>query len=548
MKFILVMDFRTRLVILFVIAINVGWTQIYEFTTPTRFGTTLNTSADESNAVLTPEGNMLYFVRTYDPKNTGGIYDQDIWISKKTNDGWGVPYALKSLNNKLHNAVISESVYPLDSSQRILYLISAYGTERDLEKGITLATRNKLDSNWLVKKKLSIPGLDVDGKYVGYTMSRDQNVLIVSYEGPSSEGEEDLYYSMYGSDGWSELEHLGSTINSPGFEISPFLSPNNDTLYFASNGFKGQGDADIYYSVRKGKWNSWSKPINLGKTINTPYFDAYFSLIDNRAIWSSNRDGNDLDLWSAWAIEPPKLMIKVHEIKHTSEFQGADGMIDIEIVSGVKPYKYQWSNGMTTQDIASLRKGNYKVQITDSIGQKTSQTFEINEPEAEEQRIIRFPNIQYEFNKWTFINDSMVSSYDSLKSVAKLLGDYPNLIIELISHTDSRGEETRNQMLSENRAKACYKYLVQELHIDPRRIIPVGKGESEPAMWFDPTQNKAIKLTEEFIQSKKENEVLFEYLHQLNRRTEGKVLRLDFNPKTAPEAPASFLEFQILPK
>ena len=57
-----------------------------------------------------------------------------------------------------------------------------------------------------------------------------------------------------------------------------------------------------------------------------------------------------------------------------------------------------------------------------------------------------------------------------------------------------------------------------------------------------------IKLNEEFIQSKKENDVLFEYLHQLNRRTEGKVLRLDFNAKTAAEAPASYMEFQILPK
>ena len=59
--------------------------------------------------------------------------------------------------------------------------------------------------------------------------------------------------------------------------------------------------------------------------------------------------------------------------------------------------------------------------------------------------------------------------------------------------------------------------------------------------------NPTIKI-EEFIQSKKENEVLYEYLHQLNRRTEGKVLRLDFNPTTATEAPSSYMEFQILPK
>jgi hypothetical protein len=57
-----------------------------------------------------------------------------------------------------------------------------------------------------------------------------------------------------------------------------------------------------------------------------------------------------------------------------------------------------------------------------------------------------------------------------------------------------------------------------------------------------------VLLSEEYIQTKKNNEDLFEYLHQLNRRTEGKVLRLDFNPNNAPEAPKSYLEFQAMPK
>ena len=522
--------------------------QIYEFTPPVRFGGSINSSADESNPVISHDGTTLYVVRTFEQKNMGGIYDQDIWYSRQKSGEWTFPLALQSLNNKLNNAVVGQFNDPSDSTQERLYLISAYGTERDFEKGINIATRKLTDTTWSVKGKLPIPGLDIDGKYVGYYMSQDQNVVIISYEGSDSEGEEDLYVSIKDEEGWSEPENLGSTINSEGFEISPFLSKNNDTLYFSSDGFKGQGDADIFYSVRKGKWTSWSKPVNLGKTINTPYFDGYFSLIDNRAIWSSNREGHDLDIWSAWAIEPPELIMTVNEVKHVSEFQGMDGMIDIEIVSGVKPYRYQWSNGMTTGDISSLRKGEYKLQITDSIGQKITQVFIIKEPDAKEQHIIRFPNIQYEFNKWTFVNDSLINTYDSLKLVAKLLEDYPNLMIELISHTDSRGEDSRNLLLSENRAKACYIYLVEELKIDPRRIVPVGKGEVEPAKWIDPSTSQTEVLTEEFIQSKKNDEVLFEYLHQLNRRTEGKVLRLDFDPATAPPAPKSYLEFQPMPK
>ena len=172
-------------------------------------------------------------------------------------------------------------------------------------------------------------------------------------------------------------------------------------------------------------------------------------------------------------------------------------------------------------------------------------TFE--EPQAEEQTRIRFPNIQYEYNKWTFVNNNQVNSYDSLKVVAQLLREYPQLVIELISHTDPRGEAERNQILSLNRAKACYIYLVQEEKIDPRRVIPVGLGESEPATWFDPVKKERIPLTEDYIQQFKDDAITFEKLNQLNRRTEGKILRLDFNPQTAPKAPREFMEFQVLP-
>ena len=129
--------------------------------------------------------------------------------------------------------------------------------------------------------------------------------------------------------------------------------------------------------------------MNLGKSVNTPYFDAYFSLNNNQAIWSSNREGKDLDIWTAWAIEPPELIMTINSIKNVSEFQGSDGAIDIEVVSGIKPYKYVWSNGQSTQDINYLIKGDYKLQITDSIGQKITQTFTINEPEAQAQSIIQ---------------------------------------------------------------------------------------------------------------------------------------------------------------
>ena len=90
---------------------------------------------------------------------------------------------------------------------------------------------------------------------------------------------------------------------------------------------------------------------------------------------------------------------------------------------------------------------------------------------------------------------------------------------------------------------------VEEKGIDPRRIVPVGKGESEPATWVDPATGQSVKLTEQYInQFKTTDKKKFEMLHQLNRRTEGRVLSMDFNPATAPPAPDAYKIFQPIPK
>ena len=536
------MHFRTKLVF-FICSFSLEFmAQIYDFTDPLRLPGQINSSAEETNPTLSPDGQTIYFVRTLEIKNTGGIYDQDIWTSKYNGMEWSGGKAMGNLNNKLNNAVFA-SVQ--DTAASRLYLISSYTTDKDIRKGIAVSTLK--DTIWGLPIKVAIPDLDIDGKFVSYFLSQNEDVLVFSFEGSDSEGEEDLYVSTKSSEGWNSPEHMGNAINSPGFEISPFLCPSNDTLYFASNGFKGEGDADIYYSIKKGKWNNWSKPINLGKKINTPKFDAYLIKRGNEIIWASNRDGKDCDLYTAKSIPPPKLISSLQSAD-VSTFQGYDGKIDLTISSGVPPYKIAWSNGKTTEDLSELNKGKYTVTVIDATGQKNILLAEINEPLFEDKKIIRFPELRYEFNKWTFINDSTINSADSLAYVAELLTNYPEIVIELISHTDSRGEESQNQILSINRARACYKYLVEELKIDPRRIIPVGKGEKEPATWADPISGKSILLTEEYINQFKDNDVLYEKINQLNRRTEGRIISKDFNPVTFPEASKEYLQFIVTPK
>jgi outer membrane protein OmpA-like peptidoglycan-associated protein len=112
---------------------------------------------------------------------------------------------------------------------------------------------------------------------------------------------------------------------------------------------------------------------------------------------------------------------------------------------------------------------------------------------------------------------------------------YPKMILELSSHTDSRSTDEYNQKLSENRARECVKYLVEEKGIDIRRLIPVGKGEKEPVKWID-AAGKTNLLSESYINQYKTSDViLFEKLHALNRRTEGMVRSMDFDPSLAEQ-------------
>jgi peptidoglycan-associated lipoprotein len=118
-----------------------------------------------------------------------------------------------------------------------------------------------------------------------------------------------------------------------------------------------------------------------------------------------------------------------------------------------------------------------------------------------------------------------------LNFVYDLLIEYPGMVLRLMSHTDARGTTSSNQELSERRAKSCIDYLVKEKGIDPRRLIPRGDGENVPRVLRDPVSGELITLTEAYIdQFKTSDKTRFEMLHQLNRRTEAEVVRMDFTP------------------
>ncbi len=357
---------------------------------------TVNSVAEESIPVFSKDDSILYFVRTFDKKNVGGFNDQDIWYSIKDENGhYKDCKPLKSVNNKFNNAVLG-----ISNDGTEMYLVNAYDGKKDVEKGIAIASSKGDYFNWNTPQKINIPGLKIEGDYYGFHVSGDEKTMIISYAGPNTIGEEDLYISTFDGSNWSEPMHMGTTINSTGFEISPFLSSTYDTLFFSSNGFGGEGDADIFYSVKQGTWAEWSTPVNLGSEINSPKFDAYFSHDSEHAFWSSNKDGENSDIYTLTILYPPLSVTGVGT--DVTYFQGGDGSIDATVEGGIPPYRYNWSNGNSNEDPKNLAAGKYKLIVTDSRGQQAETTVILQDPPPKEIEPVAVTNYEPVHFKYLF--------------------------------------------------------------------------------------------------------------------------------------------------
>lgn len=284
------MKISSTLIFVTLLVHTLGFSQDLIFSKPVKFGSQINSNGEEINPLMSNDGKVLYFVRAFHPKNTGGQYaGSDIWVSNRNGRGWQASTnKIKNWNNRENNSVIG-----ISTNNSKIYLLDAYSKKT----GISFSEKSAFD--WNVPKLIPISGVNASD-FVGYYMNPDQNVLFISMKGKTSVGQEDIYVSLKDSlSGWSEPVNVGSSINTEGFEISPFLSEDKKRLYFSSNGHPGLGDADIYVSERLyDSWTVWSKPKNLGNIINSEKFDSYFSIYgDSLAFFSSNRDSDLADIY-----------------------------------------------------------------------------------------------------------------------------------------------------------------------------------------------------------------------------------------------------------
>ncbi len=231
---------------------------------PERLSPAVNSEYAERLPIISPDGRTLYFARKYHPQNMGEDNNDDIWVSYRDNDGeWSSAVNIGApLNNRDHNFVAA-----FNPSGDVLYLGSSYRSQQ--REGISVSY--KRGRSWSNPRSLDIEDHYNQSEFVCYHLSLDGQVLLMAVERDEGRGGLDLYAAFRRDErSFGRPINLGPTINTVGSESSIFLAADHKTIYFSSNGHEGYGGYDMFISRRlDDSWQNWSKPQNLGNSINS---------------------------------------------------------------------------------------------------------------------------------------------------------------------------------------------------------------------------------------------------------------------------------------
>lgn len=434
----------------------------------------VNTEFDEGTPSFSADGNTMYY--TYCAQDPEGPRTAEIYISSRSSAKWGK------------------------------------GTRATIVKDSVTA--------------LGHPSISPDGKYLYYVSDAVGGL-----------GGKDIFRSkVLGNNSFGPMENLGQEINTAGDELFPYCR-DSVTLYFASNGHPGMGGLDLFKATQDstGHW----KVENMGAPINSmgDDFGITFAGQAEKGFFSSNRnDARGYD--HLYSFELPTITISIEGIVNdvdeypieeaTVRIVGKDGLNVKVPVKKDGSYRVELERDIRYVMMASARgylNQNYELHTGP---EEKNETYIVDFFLSPISKPVVIENIFYDFDKATLRPESK----KALDEMIKMLNDNPNVTIELGAHTDRKGTDQYNERLASRRAQSVVDYLIAG-GIKADRLEAKGYGESVPktinkkmAKRYD-FLNEGDVLTEEFILNLTPEQQ--EIADQINRRTEFKVLRTNYN-------------------
>ncbi len=380
----------------------------------------------------TPDGNRIFFTRwTTGKQKTAAIY-----TSTRNGQGWSEPIMLDSYINADGSNTQQPSVTP-------------------------------------------------DGKY-----------LLFASDKSGGHGGFDLYYAPLDAQGTvGSPINFGSVINTEFDEQAPSYHAASSSLVFSTNGRVGMGGYDFFHS--KGTIGNLTAPVNFGHPVNSIKDDIYFASrgrannILEDVMLSSDRD-------AACCLE----MFYLKKVRPLRQITGKVISCDpSKPLSSATVRVLDTINGKTVFTQSVNADGSYSFTLEDYLPLKVeanasgffTKAQHVTVPADMEIETVTYPvlclvpeppkvnetfvveNVYYDFNE----AELKVESFPALDEIVRMMNTYPNMVIELSAHTDSKGSNDYNLRLSEARARSVVRYLVSK-GLDETRLRARGYGETKP--------------------------------------------------------------------
>ena len=445
--------------------------------------------------VMTIDKRKIYYTRRM---GLGPQYDEDIVLSTYKDGSWSRP---KSISSKV-NSDYNEGACSVSADGNILILTLCEGRKTIGNCDLFIS---RFEEDWSDPENL---GRVVNSSFWDSqpSLSADGRILYFSSNRPGGFGKRDIWVTRFSEGEWQEPENLGSTINTPYDETTPFIHFNNESLFFSSQGHAGLGGFDIFKSELDA--DDWSSPKNLGFPINDhdDQIGIFISSDGTEGLYTKD-EGNRSIIYQMVLKADSLVRRKTSYLTGTirNEANNKRLIADIflyDLESQERIYQTKSNSVNGSYFVAVNVDGEYGLFVQ-SLGflfedrlinlksnfDLTPDTINISLQPLKVGNKLILKNIHFDFDS----DQLQLKSFTELEEIARFLKTN-DVLVEISGHTDQVGSIKYNQNLSERRAKRVYEELI-ELGVSAESMTFIGYGDKKPLVIAEKNQlNRRIEF------------------------------------------------------
>jgi OOP family OmpA-OmpF porin len=447
-------------------------------------GNNINTKYFEKHPVITLDNSVIFFSSTR-PVNKEGDQSEDIYYAiRSTSGNWTRPVYFQ------YNTTKNEYPACLSVDGKMLILCREEKDNYDLFYSVF--------ENGQWTKPVPLGGsVNSSANETGASLSKDGNLLYFSSDRSSGYGKYDIYFSRKSAGGkWNAPLNIGGQINTSDNEVSPYIHPEGQVIYFSSDGYVEQnmGGSDIFYSTL-GSGTTWSKPVHMKYPVNTTRDDVDYEIASGgKRYYTSLTDFNSFDI--------VEIIGQQDDVGDVNYGTGSSSLFSELNVMEVMEVEKEVEKEVQVTDIVEVQTEVQKevpvVEIVEVEKEPDLKNFSLESVNLEEidstarelliqkvkdyysekigtDKSVIFKTIYFSFNS----AELLMLSKNELRVLVEYLKENPTVKVEVIGHTDITGNWDVNLNVSRERAGSVYRFLLEN-SIAHNRIIYYGKGSAAP--------------------------------------------------------------------